>query len=86
MAFRLRALVDDATFLFPVRTMDALKKALPAAPPAAIELSVRSYLSENPVLAEVTTSIFNGHLTDLTPHPAYDDLPDLVLLFENGMS
>jgi hypothetical protein len=25
------------------------------------------------------------HITDLTPHPAYDDIPSLVLLFENGL-
>lgn len=25
------------------------------------------------------------HLIDVTPHPVYDDIPDLVLLFENGL-
>lgn len=25
------------------------------------------------------------HVQDTTPHPAYDDLPSLVLLFENGL-
>lgn len=25
------------------------------------------------------------HIEDLTPHPAYDDIPSLVLLFENGI-
>lgn len=25
------------------------------------------------------------HLIDPTPHPVYDDMPDLTLLFENGL-
>lgn len=25
------------------------------------------------------------HIVDTTPHPAYDDLPSLTLLFENGL-
>lgn len=25
------------------------------------------------------------HLIDPTPHPTYDDLPDLSLIFENGL-
>ena len=25
------------------------------------------------------------HIADTTPHPAYDDLPSLSLLFENGI-
>jgi hypothetical protein len=30
--------------------------------------------------AEVLT-----HISDTTPHPAYDDLPSMVLIFENGL-
>ena len=26
-----------------------------------------------------------NHINDPTPHPAYDDIPSLVLLFENGL-
>jgi hypothetical protein len=26
-----------------------------------------------------------GHTADATPHSAYDDLPSLTLLFENGL-
>lgn len=29
--------------------------------------------------------IISLHLVDPTPHPAYDDLPDLSLIFENGL-
>lgn len=25
------------------------------------------------------------HITDPTPHPTYDDLPSLALIFENGL-
>lgn len=32
----------------------------------------------NPVL-------LNEHVVDLDPHPAYDDLPSMTLLFENGL-
>lgn len=30
-------------------------------------------------------SLLVEHLSDTTPHPAYDDLPSLTLLFENGL-
>lgn len=26
-----------------------------------------------------------AHIDDTTPHPAYDDQPDLVLIFNNGL-
>lgn len=32
-----------------------------------------------------TASLINDHIIDTTPHPAYDDLPSLTLLFENGL-
>ena len=31
-------------------------------------------------------SLLPEHIASLTPHPAYDDLPELTLLFENGMA
>ena len=30
-------------------------------------------------------SNLTGHITDFTPHPEYDDIPSLALLFENGL-
>lgn len=30
-------------------------------------------------------ALLAGHVDDTTPHPAYDDMPSLVLLFENGL-
>lgn len=35
---------------------------------------------------EAMTDMLLLHMTaDPTPHPQYDDLPDLTLLFENGL-
>lgn len=31
------------------------------------------------------TDLIADHVNSLTPHPAYDDLPSLTLLFDNGM-
>lgn len=31
------------------------------------------------------TTAINAHIADPTPHPSYDDLPSLTLLFENGI-
>lgn len=39
---------------------------------------------EGPI-GPVDVSGLNAHIDDTTPHPAYDDLPSLVLLFENGL-
>lgn len=33
----------------------------------------------------VTTDDLNAHINDETPHPVYDDIPSLNLLFENGL-
>ncbi len=30
-------------------------------------------------------AILSDHVSDETPHPAYDDLPSLTLLFENRL-
>lgn len=29
--------------------------------------------------------VINAHIADETPHAAYDDIPSLTLLFENGI-
>ena len=34
---------------------------------------------------EDTTELIENHIIDTTPHPAYDDLTSLTLLFENGL-
>ena len=31
------------------------------------------------------TSSLIAHINSPTPHPAYDDIPDLVVIFENGL-
>lgn len=32
-----------------------------------------------------TAGLVDAHIADATPHPAYDDLQSLTLLFENGL-
>lgn len=32
-----------------------------------------------------TADAFAAHLIDPTPHPAYDDIPDLTVIFENAL-
>lgn len=34
---------------------------------------------------ESDSGLVTVHIADTTPHPAYDDLPSLTLLFENGL-
>lgn len=38
-----------------------------------------------PTTPPTTDVALLGHINDTTPHPAYDDIPSLVLLFENGL-
>lgn len=33
----------------------------------------------------VARDLIATHIMDPTPHPSYDDLPDLSLIFENGL-
>lgn len=37
-----------------------------------------------PAGADGTAAVIE-HIADVTPHPAYDDLPSLTLQFENGL-
>ena len=37
-----------------------------------------------PVVA-ITETQFQAHLDDLTPHPAYDDMQSLTLIYENEL-
>lgn len=36
------------------------------------------------IATDATTNL-NAHIIDPTPHPAYDDVADLVVQFENGL-
>lgn len=49
----------------------------------AVEARIREILGN--VDEEPVTNL-QQHVTDPTPHPAYDDLPSLTLLFENGLT
>jgi hypothetical protein len=33
----------------------------------------------------IDSADLTAHIVDSTPHPAYDDLPSLTLLFQNGL-
>ena len=35
--------------------------------------------------ADAVHAAIDAHRVDLTPHPVYDDTPDLTLIFENGL-
>jgi len=34
-------------------------------------------------LSEIATGPLQSHISNPTPHPAYDDMPDLSLIYEN---
>lgn len=38
-----------------------------------------------PLVSGITEEEFMAHIQSSTPHPVYDDLPSLTLLFENGL-
>lgn len=38
-----------------------------------------------PRVVELISDAVGGHIVDSEPHPAYDDMPSLVLIFENGL-
>lgn len=42
--------------------------------------------SNAPVNDKVVEEVVERHVNDPTPHPAYDDIPSLRLLFENRMN
>lgn len=39
----------------------------------------------SPSIVAINGDDLPTHLADTTPHPAYDDMPSLALLFENGL-
>jgi len=41
--------------------------------------------SQQDWLDQFGSQLVNTHIADPTPHPAYDDLPSLKILFENGL-
>jgi hypothetical protein len=57
------------------------------ADPEAIADAVSDYLTENPVegvTEEVLTAIA-AHADSETPHPVYDDMPSLTIIFDNAL-
>lgn len=54
-----------------------------AAPPAAVGLLERQ--GDGIVRPVTRDAVLAPHIAAPLPHPAYDDLPSLTLLFENGL-
>jgi hypothetical protein len=61
--------------------------APPAASPEVIAAAVQGYLDEHPPddVPDLIDAAITTHVQAPAPHPAYDDLPSLQLLFENGL-
>lgn len=55
--------------------------------PSAYDIAVANGFegTEEQWLAQLGGELLEVHINDETPHPAYDDLPSLNLLFENGL-
>ena len=51
--------------------------------PELIAEAVEDYFDANPPTGGEPLLV--AHLADETPHPVYDDIPSLTLLFENGL-
>lgn len=47
--------------------------------------SVVVEVSGQPLVTGLGTAALVSHVNSLTPHPTYDDLPSLALIFENGI-
>jgi hypothetical protein len=51
-----------------------------------VSSAVEEYMSENPtVTAAYVEDQISEHVASPTPHPVYDDMLDLTLIFENGL-
>lgn len=44
-----------------------------------------NHYNDLPYTGEYVSVALDEHISSLTPHPAYDDMPSLTLLFENGL-
>lgn len=79
--------------------LDALPDAAPGSPIVAAVPAVTSVNGQvgavfisgggsgtGASLEEVNQALVIPHINDTTPHPAYDDMPNLVTFFENGLS
>lgn len=51
-----------------------------AGDPEHVGAAVTAYMQEH------SDAVLAPHVNDPEPHPAYDDIPSLTLLFENGLT
>lgn len=56
------------------------------ATPEQIGAAVADWLDDNPPTAGVTPAELTAHVEAVNPHPAYDDMPSLSLIFENRLT
>ena len=72
----------------PIRVVGVTKIVGPPGPrgprgdagdPEQVGAAVTAYITKH------SDTLLAPHVSDPTPHPAYDDLPSLTLLFENGL-
>lgn len=57
----------------------------PAGPPGSVGNSEEVGNAVTTFLEENTDVILAPHINAPEPHPSYDDMPSLTLLFENGL-
>jgi hypothetical protein len=57
----------------------------PPAAPLVVEVNAAIPGPPGPPGSGNDGGLLATHIADETPHPAYDDLPSLKLLFENGL-
>lgn len=75
--------VNEQVYTETLAARDQTLAAL-ASTESTIDSTVQEYLAANPPQVD-GEAILAPHINSSTPHPAYDDLPSLILTFENGL-
>lgn len=75
------AIVEVVTSATEVVTIDRVETVVEvtAPPPVVVEVSGQ------PLVTGLGTAALVSHVNSPNPHPTYDDLPSLALIFENGI-
>lgn len=64
-----------------VVTVDRADTVLEVVAPQPVVIEV----SGQPLVAASDTAALVAHVNSATPHPVYDDMPSLALIFQNGL-